>query len=223
LARLPWFLAFGASLFLAPAAHAAREKVPAATVILLQGDLTYFESGRRHKIDLGQALSQDFRVLTPKDGGLHLVLANGSSLVLGPNTELELKTPDLPPARPRYQARLARGRLALLMDEPDSLVNLELGTEDAVVTVKRAHLELSAVGGETRLTVDQGSAQLMDKDRKKSEEVASLRSAGLGGGRLERAMRLSKREAGEFRQRWQRAEMVHGQRNELIKNLKSLR
>jgi len=42
-------------------------------------------------------------------------------------------------------------------------------------------------------------------------------------GRLEGGTSLAKRDLDELRQRWQRAELIHPQRLELMKNLKAQR
>lgn len=220
--RLPLLLACSISVFLSSAGVAARAKPVAATVILVEGEPLYFEQGHRHKLDLGQGLGKDCEVQTPKDSSLHLVLANGSSLVVGPNSRFKLETLDLPPARPRYQAKLLQGALAVMIDPEDQPLSLELSSLDASVVVKRARFELAAADGESRVTVGQGSLQFGDLEHKRLETVGAMYSCGLFNGRLEHANRLAKREANAYQQRWQRSTMIHGQRKQLLKNLRSL-
>jgi ferric-dicitrate binding protein FerR (iron transport regulator) len=210
------------SLFLSAPAIAAKTAHPAATVILLEGEPTYFEHGHRHVLDLGQALGKEAEIQTPKDGSIHLVLVNGSSLILAADSHLKLEALDLPPARPRYRAKLTQGRLAVMVDPKDQALNLDLSTNDAAVSFKRGHFELAVTEGGSEVTVDQGSVDFGDVDHKRTETVGALRSCSLFNGRLEHANRLSKREAGDFRQRWQRGEMVHQQRAELIKHFKGV-
>ena len=210
------------SVFLSSAALAAKAVHPVATVILLEAEPTYFESGHRHVLNLGQALGKDAEIQTPKDGSVHLVLVNGSSLILAANSHLRLEALDLPPARPRYRAKLSQGRLAVMVDPKDQALTLELSTNDAAVSFKKGHFELAVTDGGSEVTVDQGSVDFGDVDHKRVETVGALRSCSLFNGRLEHANRLSKREAGGFRERWQRAEMVHQQRAELIKHFKSV-
>jgi ferric-dicitrate binding protein FerR (iron transport regulator) len=210
------------SVFLSAPGFAARRTTPAATVILLEGDLHYFENGHRHKLDLGQLLGRDCEIQSSKDGSVHLVLANGSSLIVGPNSDLKLQTPDLPPARPRYKAKLLRGQLTVLADEADGALTFDLSSGSAAVVFKKAHFEMRVSEGTTQVTVDQGSVQFGDLEHKRMEDVPAFHECSLFDRRLDHANRLSKREAGAFRQRLQRSLMIHGQRAELMKHLKGL-
>lgn len=220
--RLPLLLACCISVFLGSPLTAARPKAAGATVVLLEGEPLYFQDGHRHKLDLGQILGRNCEIQTPKDASLHLVLNNGSSLVLAPGSKLKLETLDLPPARPRFKATLSQGRVAVFSELNDQAMTMDLGTPEASVSFKRAHLELAVSEEGSQLIVDEGLAQFGDSEHKRSEDVPAFHSCSLFSGRLEHANRLSKREAGEFRQRWQRSLMIHGQRKELLKNLKAL-
>ena len=222
MSRLPLLIACCISVFPAHSVQAARARTAPATVILLEGEPLYFEKGHRHKLDLGQALGRDCEIDTPKEGLVHLVLANGSSLIVGADSRLKLWTLDLPPAPPRYQAKLSQGVIAVLADPEDAAFSLDLASLVGAVTFKKARFELVAQEGETRVTVDQGSVQFSDVDHKRTEEVGALYSCGAAPGFLEKPNRLPKREINEFRQRWQRSMMIHGQRKELLKNMRSL-
>ena len=223
MSRLHLLIACSISVFLAQPLAAARAKTAPAIVILLEGEPLYFEGGHRHKLDLGQALGKDCEIDTPKGASVHLVLANGSSLVIAERSRLKLWTLDLPPARPRYQAKLMDGRVGLFADPEDQEINFDLGGDGATVLFKKARFELALQEGEVRVTVDQGSVQFGPESKKRLEEVGALYSCGWYPERLEKANRLPKREINEFHQRWQRSLMIHGQRKELVKNLRSLR
>ena len=77
-----------------------------------------------------------------------------------------------------------------------------------------------SAGSETFARVSTGEVYFSDPSRKRLTTVKALEGIRAFGGRIERANALSKREAGELRARWQRSEMIHQQRAELMKQFK---
>ena len=218
--RLPLFFALCACLFLARPGLAADPDPLAATVISLDGDVRYDDEGVLKPVQLGQLLDVGDRVLTLENSTLHMILADGSSVVMAPNTEMTLGA--LGDGKPGSKTLLQvlKGLLNLMVEKQPDGFTFEVETSNAVAAVKGTDFEVNADTDDTQVTVNEGEVHLGDPGRKRFEPIHPLERSHFHGGRLDRAMPLSKREAGEFRGRWERARMIHQQRHELIKHFR---
>ncbi len=200
-------------------AEQAAESV-AATVLTLEGPAQLADAQGYSDLALGQLLGPGDRVRTGEGGGLHLALADGSSLALGPNTEITLQALGGGGEGSDTVVELARGLLNALVERHKGRSSFEERTANAVVAVKGTEFEVQAGAQETVVTVNEGVVELGDAARKRFEPVLPLHRRRLSQGRLLAEERLAKRDAGAFRQRWARARVFHSQRQELLKHFK---
>jgi hypothetical protein len=214
--RLPLVLSLCACFFLAWPARASADPV-AATVISMEGTVSYDEEGALKPVELGQLLGEGDRVVTADDSTLHLVLPDGSSLVLAANSEVTLR--NLGSGAPASHTLLSvlKGLVNLMVEKQGEGSSFEVETGNAVAAVKGTDFEVSADTDNTQVTVNEGEVHLGDPDRKRFEPIHPLESSRLFNGRLEHANALGKRDIDAFRARWQRAHMIHQQRGELLK------
>jgi hypothetical protein len=220
MSRLAVLLALGTTLFLIqPALHAQAEPV-AATVVSLEGESRYDDDGTLKPVELGQLLGEGDRIVTLEGAGLHLVLADGSSLVLGPNTEVTLHALGSGAPGSKTLLQVLKGLINLMVEKQDPSSVFEVETANAIAAVKGTDFEVDADADNTQVTVNEGEVHLGDPERKRFEPIHPLEQASLRSGRLNHANRLEKREAGAFRERWQRAHMIHQQRHELLRSFR---
>lgn len=223
--RSPLFAAFllGLALAWAPRAMAATPAPEdlAATAITLEGEVSYEDGGNWEPVALGQLLGAGDQVRTGESSSLHLVLADGSSLVLGPNTEATLK--DLGPGGPGSSTviTLLKGLLNAMVEKLGPDASFEVQTGNAVAAVKGTDFEVSTASDDTAVTVAEGTVQLGDAGRRRFEPVHPNERRRFALNRMLAAETLSKRDLGEFRGRWERAHSFHQQRHELLKNLRA--
>ncbi len=218
--RLPLTLAACIGLFLVSPLLGAGPEPAAATVISLEGTVRFDDNGGLKPVELGQLLAEGDRVVTSENSGMHLVLADGSSLVLAQNTEVTLHALGSGAPGSKTLLQVLHGLLNLRVEKQSDGSSFEVETSNAVAAVKGTDFEVDADADSTQVTVNEGEVHLGDPQRKRFEPVHPLERARLFGGRLERSNRLSKREAGEFLGRWQRAHMIHQQRHELLKHFR---
>jgi hypothetical protein len=168
------------------------------TVILLEGQPLL----QGKALALGQRLPDKGLVESGPEGSVHLVLAGGASVVLAADSVLDLAG-----------MKLVKGTAAVLTESP-----VAIRGADAVGQSNGGHFEFSVLEDSATLSVMDGEARLADSRGRKSEAVRTLQQARYFSGRLERAQRLGKREAGELRSRWQRSIVIHGQRKNLLEH-----
>jgi hypothetical protein len=217
MSRLAPLLALGTALFLfQPVLHAA-EPV-AATVVSLEGESRYDDNGVLKPVELGQFLGEGDRVVTLEAATLHLVLADGSSLVLAPNSDVTLHALGSGAPGSKTLLQVLKGLINLLVEKQGPSSVFEVETSNAIAAVKGTDFEIAADADATQVTVNEGEVHLGDPERKRFEPIHPLEQASLREGRLNRANRLEKRELGAFRERWQRARLIHQQRHELLKH-----
>jgi len=224
--RSPLFLAFLLALNLCfaplPAATApAPAEAVAATVITVEGEAFYEDSGAWQALALGQLLGAGDRVKTAEASSLHLVLADGSSLVLGSNSQATLESLGAGGAGSNTVIKLLKGMLNAMVEKLSSDAVFEVQTANAVAAVKGTDFEVAVGTDDTAVTVNEGTVQLGDAGRRRFEPVGPLQRRRFALNRMLAAETLSRRDASAFGERWQRARMFHQQRHELLKNLKA--
>jgi ferric-dicitrate binding protein FerR (iron transport regulator) len=192
----------------------------AATLIALEAPAELETAGSFQALRLGQVLGPGDRVRTGEGGGLQLILADGSSVALGPNTELSLEALGPGGQGSNTVLRLFRGLLNAIVEKSGAEASFEIHSADAVAAVKGTDFEVRCSTEETVVTVSEGIVQLGDAGRKRFEPVLPLHRRRLRLGRLLGAEALSKRELRPFRERWARARIFHAQRHELLKHFR---
>jgi hypothetical protein len=209
------------SLFLALSGVVQARQEPLATLISFEGDVQVGLANDLRPADLGQFLAAGDRIVTGEDSGAHLVLADGSSLVLGANSNAKLKAlGNGRPGSPTF-LELSSGVADVMAETPGPGSLFKLETANASCAVKGADFELAFVPGDTQVTVNEGLVDLSDPSHKRTVSVHALEQAQLFAGRLDRPNAMSKRDIDDFRQRWERAHLIHQQRFELLKSFKA--
>jgi hypothetical protein len=192
----------------------------AATAIAVSEPVFYSDEGGELKaIALGQLFTEGDHLVTRAGGSLHLVLPDGSSLVLGPETEVTLTKLNKAPSGQRESIfDLLKGAVNAIVEKLTPGSSFEVHTAEAVAAVKGTDFEVSTDGAESSVTVQEGEVSMMDPLRRRAEAVGPLTRGLAHKGSLGHAFALPKREASEFQERWQRAHMIHEGRMELMKH-----
>jgi FecR protein len=208
-------------LFMAWPSLAQAKEEPVATLISFEGNVQVGLAGNLKPAELGQWLAAGDHIVTAEDSGAHLVLADGSSLVLGTNSNVKLKAlgDGHPGSRTFLELTQGVANIMAQTQSPGSLFNVETG--NATAAVKGADFELAFEPGDTQVTVNEGLVDLSDPTHKRTVQVHPLEQAQLFGGRLNSPNALSKRDIDDFRGRWERAHLIHQQRFELLKTFKA--
>jgi len=202
-------------------AETAAESV-AATVLTLDGQAELEDGGAWSALALGQVLGPGDTVRTSENSSLHLALADGSSVALGPNTEMTLKA--LGPGGDGSQSvlQLLRGVLNAMVEKVTPGGKFEIESSNAVVAVKGTDFEVANYSAaDTVVTVNEGTVELGDSQRQRFEPILPLRRRRLTNNRLLAEEILAKREISEFQARWERAHLFHAQRHELLAHFKT--
>jgi hypothetical protein len=118
---------------------------------------------------------------------------------------------------------LIKGAANSIVQKLTSGASFEVHTAHAVAAVKGTQFEVSADEAESAVTVQEGVVSMSDPQGKRMQPVHPFQQCRASKGRLEKAFQLSKRDAGEFSRRWERARMIHGQRAEIMKAFESKR
>lgn len=206
---------------ISPALGLAAEGETLATAIEVSPEALYADEGGVFKpVELGQFFSEGDRLMTRENGSLHLALADGSSLVLGPHTELALESLGTSAPGSKSVFELIKGVVGAMVEKLALGSTFELRTAHGVAAVKGTQFEVSAGEEESLVTVQEGEVELADPGRRRVERIPASHRGLAGRGRLERAFRLNRRELGDFQRRWERARMIHGQRAQLMLHFK---
>jgi ferric-dicitrate binding protein FerR (iron transport regulator) len=151
----------------------------------------------------GQSVPRHSR-LKAGESGLQIELPGGSGLALAPGSSVILGL--------RNAFDLVEGRVLVLASE-----TITVRTGQAIAQGGPSVFEVEAAGAESALTVWEGQARLSDPAHTTNVAVSPWERCLAEAGRLNRAFRLSKREAGEFEARWGQARAIHAQRIPLLK------
>lgn len=215
------FAVLGAPLRAMDDAESAAESV-AATVLTLEGSASIAEDDAWSPLELGQVVGPGDRVRTAEDSSLQLALADGSSVALGPNSELSLKELGAGGEGSVSIIQMLRGAVNFMVEHVTGSGRFEVETSNAVVAVKGTDFEVASYSGaDTVVTVAEGTVELGDDKRQRFEPILPLRRRRLTNGRLLAEEQLAKREINEFHARWERAHMFHAQRHELMQHFKT--
>ncbi len=200
-------------------ALAAAAEDPAATVIELSGEAFFEDAGGELKeVVLGQLFSEGDRLMTKESSSLQLVLADGSSLSLGPNTELSISRLEKAAEGSKSFFELIKGTVNAIIEKITTGSAFEIKSAYAVAAVKGTEFELSHDGAESGLTVREGTVAFSDPEKKAEVSVGPSQRSLAAKGALNRPFQLSKRDLGDYERRWERARKFHGQRRELMQH-----
>jgi hypothetical protein len=190
----------------------------AATAINVSGDVKVQEGEDWTPVEEGQLFTQGDRLQTGDDSTLHLVLADGSSVALGPNSEITLSSVGSGDPGSVTLLSLARGLLNTMVEKLKAGSSFEIETNSAVAAVKGTDFEVSAgiSGGDSSITVNEGVVQAGDPGRDHFEPVHPNERRRIVENRVLAAETLSESERAEFHNRWAGAHRLHAQRRELM-------
>ena len=193
----------------------------AATAVEVSGAVFFeTEASQLKPVEEGQLFAEGDHLVTKDDGSLHLALADGSTLSLGSNSELWVKSVGRGGDGSKTFFELLKGSVNAIVHKLSAGASFEVSTSNAVAAVKGTQFEVSAAeGADSAVTVQEGTVAMSDPDRKNTVLVPPLhRSVGLRA-----ASRLSEREEKAFGQRWERARRVHARRAQLLKRFAGMR
>lgn len=219
--KVPVFL-LAASLFIAPRVRAADPVLEdtTATVIEVSGEVLYEAAAGVFKpVVLGQLFAEGDHLITRSNSGLHLVLADGSSIVLGPSSEMTLEKIGAGEEGSQTFLQLLKGTADAIVQKLKLGSAFELRTQNAVAAVKGTQFEVSDDGSTGSVLVREGVVAMSDLERINVVRIPAMNKASVNDGNLERPSRMSFLEANAFEQRWAHARMIHEHRAEIIKPL----
>lgn len=207
------------------AGDSADASATAATAIAMDGQvLSSAEGAELAPVALGQFFAEGDRLVTRENSSLQLLLADGSTLALGPNTEMTIGSLGSGGSGSKSFFELLKGSLNAIVQKLKDGAAFEVHTSDAVAAVKGTQFEVSAGSDESAVTVQEGTVAMSDHDRSHTVLVPRLhRAQAAKAGGLRPAQRLSKGEAKAFQQRWKAAREVHARRAQLAKGFRAQR
>ena len=193
----------------------------AATVLRLRGPVFYQEEGSDPEpVVEGQLFSEGDRLVTHEGGELELALADGSTMALGPNSEMTVKSLGSGAEGSQTLFVVWRGRLNAIVHKLSTGSAFEIETSSSVAAVKGTQFEVSAEEGAGVVTVHEGTVAVSDPQRRNTVMVPKFHQVRASQGAVQPARPLSREEAKEFTQRWAEAREVHAKRGLLLEKLK---
>lgn len=201
----------------APALKAAGAEEPFATAVEISGEVTVDAGdGKLDAVELGELVAEGDTIRTGEGGSAHLLLSDGSSVILGPNTEMKISA--LKKEESFFD--LVKGAVNAIVERLSEGSRFEVRTAHTVAAVKGTEFEVSAGTEESLVTVQEGEVSMSDPEHKRIEQVLPGHRGAARRGRLDRPFKLSKRDWGAFEDRWRRHRLIHGQRAELMKHFR---
>jgi hypothetical protein len=189
-----------------------------ATAIEVTGDVVYEEEeGVFKSVTLGQLFGEGDHVLTRENSGLHLVLADGSSITLGPNSELTLSKIGAGNEGSETFLELLKGTANAIVQKLKMGSSFEMKTPNAVAAVKGTEFEVSEDGSAGTVSVREGIVAMSDARGGNTVQVPPMNRAQAGPGRVPRPFHMTSRQYQDFDHRWAHAREIHGRRNEIMR------
>jgi ferric-dicitrate binding protein FerR (iron transport regulator) len=170
-------------------------------------------------VQIGALLAKGDRVVTGDASALQIVLADGSSVALGANSELSLDNVGSGTPGSITLLSLARGLLDTMVEKLKLGSRFEVATPYAVAAVKGTDFEVSAAGQSAAVTVNQGIVQMGDSSRAYFWPVHPMEHCEMMGRRMTALRPLSIEEQGTFHRRWAMAHILHAHRHMLMRRL----
>jgi hypothetical protein len=195
----------------------------AATVLNMEGSAQVQEDQDWRNLEVGEPLVTGDRVRTGADSSLHLLLADGSSVVLGPNSEATLDSLGDGKEGSETFVGLVNGLVNAMVEHLKPGARFEINTDNAVAAVKGTDFEVSAsADAGAAVTVNNGVVQLGDRAGMHFAPVAPGEQRVFFNGRLGLARRLRADEFRAFQNRWARAHSWHAGRMARLQRLRPL-
>jgi hypothetical protein len=213
-------LIFAALLLLAPMLHGDDSSTddPTATAIEVSGTVIYeVSSGVFKPVVLGQLFASGDHVMTKDDSGLHLVLADGSSIVLGPNTEMTLDTIGAGDPGSQTFLQLLKGTANAIVQKLKDGSVFEMHTPNAVAAVKGTEFEVSDDGSAGAVSVHEGVVAMSDAGGNNVVKIPALQRASASPGHVEQPIHMSDREIQNYEHHWAHARSMHSQREGIMR------
>ncbi|HXC64047.1 MAG TPA: FecR family protein [bacterium] len=193
----------------------------AATVLNLEGTAQVQEDTDWRSLEEGEPLDAGDRVRTGEGSSLHLLLADGSSIVLGANSEATLDSLGDGKEGSETFVGLVNGLLNAMVEHLKPGARFEINTDNAVAAVKGTDFEVSAsADAGAAVTVNNGVVQLGDRAGMHFAPVAPGEQRVFFNGRLGLARRLRAEEFRAFQGRWARAHAWHQDRMRRFQRLR---
>ncbi|HTB21402.1 MAG TPA: FecR family protein [bacterium] len=189
----------------------------AATAVSVTGDVRLQMGDGWQTVQVGQLLTQGDRVVTGDDSALQMVLADGSSVALGADSELSLASVGSGAPGSVTLLSLARGLLDTMVEKLKLGSRFEIETPYAVAAVKGTDFEVSAAGQGAAVTVNQGTVQMGDSSRAYFWPVRPMERCQMEGRRMTALRPLSMQERVTFQRRWAMAHVLHARRRMLMR------
>src|SRR5258708_26585434 len=125
-----------------------------ATAIEVTGDVVYeVDEGGFKSVELGQLFGEGDHVITRENAGLHMVLADGSSLALGPSTEITLTKIGAGQEGSQTFLEMLKGTANAIVEKLKKGSIFELKTPNAVAPVKGTQFEVNEDGAASAVSV----------------------------------------------------------------------
>jgi hypothetical protein len=195
----------------------------AATAVNVNGDVKVQTGQSWQAVEEGQIFSAGDRLTTGENSTLQLVLADGSSVALGADSELTLDDAGAGAEGSVTLITLARGLLDAMVQKLKLGSRFEVQTPYAVAAVKGTDFEVSGAYATAAVTVNEGVVQFGDAERRAFEPVRPLQRGQFVDGRLVAALPLSLDEQEAFHHRWAEARILHARRFELLRRFRPMR
>lgn len=212
-------LLFAVLLVLAPLAHADDQASddPTATAIEVTGNVVYeAEEGVFKPVVLGQLFGQGDHVLTKDDAGLHLVLADGSSITLGPNSEMTLEQMGSGDPGSQTFLQLIKGTANAIVQKLKTGSAFEMHTPNAVAAVKGTEFEISEDGNAGSVSVHEGVVAMSDPGRINVVSIPPFQCSSTGPGLVMHVTHMSPFAIQSYEHHWAHARTMHLQRDVII-------
>ncbi len=173
-----------------------------ATVLQVSGKVRFVApGGSATDLKAGSMLVQGTRLATGEAAVAVLMLADGSRLTVGPNTELTLSELTKSDSGFGNVFKLIKGFLRATVQKLATGSKFEVHGANAVAAVKGTEYEAEVKDDGLEVRVDEGKVWLSDLKRERVEEVAAGRAARFIRNAIEKSRDLSSDEAAEMKQR----------------------
>ncbi len=200
---------------------AAAGEPRSATVLNIDGSAQIYEDDAWKDLEVGELCGEGDRVRTGAASGLHLVLPDGSSFVLGENSEASLSLMGGGEEGSKTLLELAKGLMNTMVEKLKPGSSFEIHAGESVAAVKGTDFQVeNQEGAGPAVTVKEGEVHFGDAGLQHFVPVhpGQLSRFTRQGARAPRALRA--REAQAFERRWAKAHVAHAGRHEALQRLR---